>query len=69
MTLTEKRINQTLNILQLIHEENLVILGLIKNITTSNEEQKNLESYIEQCRSYKQQILSGIYEDDVTITN
>lgn len=69
MTLTEKKINQTLNMLQLIHDENLVIFSLIKGIVTPGKDPETFESYIKQCQNREEQILSGVYEEDVTITS
>lgn len=69
MDFTEKRLNQILNLLDLMHSENTFFLGVIKNMITNQDDRKSVEEYIEKCNSQKQAILSGVYEDEIGITH
>ena len=69
MDFTEKKLNQILNLLNLIHNENTFILGFIKNLFINEEDRKAMEEYIEKCNVQKEAIISGLYEDDVKITH
>ena len=69
MDFTEKKLNQILNLLNLIHNENTFILGFIKNLFINEEDRKSMEEYIEKCNTQKEAIISGLYEDDVKITS
>lgn len=72
MDFTEKKLNQILNLLNLIHNENTFILGFVKNlfILFINEaDRKAMEEYIEKCNTQKEAIIFGLYEDDVKITS
>lgn len=66
---TEKKLNQILNLLNLIHNENTFILGFIKNLFINEADHKAMEEYIEKCNVQKEAIISGLYEDDVKITH
>lgn len=66
---TEKKLNQVLNLLNLIHGENTFVLGFIKNAFVNPEDRKAINDYIEKCNIQKQCILSGMYEDEITITH
>ena len=67
MTDLEKKLNKIYNYADLIHTENILMLTILSSLL--NEESK---SHIEKCiKRYIQQrenILSGLYEDDVDIT-
>lgn len=67
MTDLEKKLNKIYNYADLIHTENILMLTILNSLL--NEEVK---SHIEKCiKRYIQQrenILSGLYEDDVDIT-
>lgn len=67
MTDLEKKLNKIYNYADLIHTENILMLSILSSLL--NEETK---SDIEKCtKRYIQQrenILSGLYEDDVDIT-
>ena len=66
---TEKKLNQILNLLNLIHNENTFMLGFIKNLFINDTDRKSMEEYIEKCNLQKEAIISGLYEDDVKITH
>ena len=67
MTDLEKKLNKIYNYADLIHTENILMLTILSSLL--NEE---IKSHIEKCiKRYVQQrenILSGLYEDDVDIT-
>ncbi|MFR0829783.1 MAG: hypothetical protein ACLSGM_00485 [Thomasclavelia sp.] len=67
MTDLEKKLNKIYNYADLIHTENILMLTILSSLL--NEE---IKSHIEKCiKRYIQQrenILSGLYEDDVDIT-
>lgn len=65
----EKKLNQILNLLNLIHNENTFILGFVKNLFINEADRKAMEEYIEKCNTQKEAIISGLYEDDVKITS
>ena len=69
MDFTEKKLNQILNLLNLMHSENTFFLDVIKNMITDQDDRKSVEEYIEKCNSQKQSILSGLYEDEIGITH
>ena len=69
MDFTEKKLNQILNLLNLIHNENTFILGFIKNLFINEEDRKSMEEYIEKCNVQKEAIIPGLYEDDVKVTH
>lgn len=64
---TEKKLNQIMNMLDLIHGENTFLFGLIKNMFTNEDDRKAMEKYIEDCNALKIAIKSGMYEDDIGI--
>lgn len=66
---TEKKLNQILNLLNLIHNENTFMLEFIKNLFINDTDRKSMEEYIEKCNLQKEAIISGLYEDDVKITH
>ena len=69
---TEKKLNQILNLLNLIHNENTFILGFVKNLFINETDRKAMEEYIEKCNVQnvqKEAIVSGLYEDDIKITH
>ena len=66
---TEKKLNQILNLLNLIHSENTFILGFIKNLFINEADRKAMEEYIEKYNVQKEAIISGLYEDDVRVTH
>ena len=66
---TEKKLNQILNLLNLIHNKNTFILGFVKNLFINEADRKAMEEYIEKCNTQKEAIISGLYEDDVKITS
>ena len=67
MTDLEKKLNKIYNYADLIHTENILMLTILSSLL--NEE---IKSHIEKCiKRYIQQrenILSGLYEDDIDIT-
>ena len=67
MTDLEKKLNKIYNYADLIHTEYILMLTILSSLL--NEE---IKSHIEKCiKRYIQQrenILSGLYEDDVDIT-
>ena len=69
MDFTEKKLNQILNLLNLIHNENTFILGFVKNLFTNETDRKAMEEYIEKCNTQKEAIISGLYEDEVKVTH
>lgn len=69
MDFTEKRLNQILNLLDLMHSENTFFLSIIKNMITDKDDRKSVEEYIKKCNLRKIEILSGMYEDEIKITS
>ena len=69
MDFTEKKLNQILNLLNLIHNQNTSIFGFIKNLLINEADRKSMEEYIEKCNTQKEAIVSGLYEDDIKITH
>ena len=69
MESTEKKLNQILNLLNLIHNENTFMLEFIKNLFINEADRKTMEEYIERCNTQKEAIIYGLYEDDVKITH
>ena len=69
MESTEKKLNQILNLLNLIHNENTFMLEFIKNLFINEADRKTLEEYIERCNTQKEAIIYGLYEDDIKITH
>ena len=69
MDFTEKKLNQILNLLNLIHNENTFIFGLVKDLFINEADRKAIEKYIEKCNVQKEAIISGLYEDDMKITH
>lgn len=69
MTETDKKLNQILNLLDLVHSENVFFLGLIKNMCANDHDKMIMEEYIEKCNLTKQGIKSGMYEDEIVITH
>ena len=67
MDSTEKKLNQILNLLNLIHNENTFIFGFMKNLFINEADRKSMEEYIEKCNVQKEAIISGLYEDDVKV--
>lgn len=67
MTDLEKKLNKIYNYADLIHTENILMLTILSSLLD-----KEIKSDIEKCiKRYIQQrknILSGLYEDDVDIT-
>lgn len=67
MTDSEKKLNKIYNYADLIHTENILMLTILSSLLD-----KEIKSDIEKCiKRYIQQrenILSGLYEDDVDIT-
>lgn len=67
MTDLEKKLNKIYNYADLIHTENILMLTILSSLLD-----KEIKSDIEKCiKRYIQQrenILSGLYEDDVSIT-
>lgn len=66
---TEKKLNQILNLLNLIHNENTFIFGWVKNLFINETDRKAMEEYIEKCNIQKETIVSGLYEDDVKVAH
>ena len=50
---TEKKLNQILNLLNLIHNENTFILGFVKNLFINESDRKSMEEYIEKMQLTK----------------
>ena len=69
MNITDKKLNQILNLLNLIHEENTFFLAMIRECYIDEENKKAMLDYINTCNAKKQAILSGMYEDDIGMTN
>lgn len=55
--------------LNLIHEENTFFIHLIADTIETDENKKIVKDYIKACNDQKVIILSGIYEDDIDITD
>lgn len=69
MDVTEKKLNQILNLINLIHSENTFVLSVITNLVQSDTDRKTLQKYIDECNDTKKIIMSGIYEDDINIVD
>lgn len=67
MTDLEKKLNKIYNYADLIHTENILMLTILNSLL--NEEVKSdIEKCIKRYIQQKENILSGLYEDDVDIT-
>lgn len=67
MTDLEKKLNKIYNYADLIHVENILILTILSSLL--NEEIKSdIEKCIKRYTQQRENILSGLYEDDVEIT-
>ena len=65
---TEKKINQILNLSNLIVAQNLALLEVIK-MFLKEDGHKTINDYMDKCFNMRDEIMSGIYEDDVNIVN
>lgn len=65
----EKKLNQILNMFNLIHSENIFFMNLISDMIVSDEYKQQMKNYIEKCNNERLAILSGTYEEDVTMLN
>ena len=50
---TEKKLNQILNLFNLIHNENTFMLEFIKNLFINEEDRKAMEEYMEKMQHTK----------------
>lgn len=67
MTDLEKKLNKIYNYADLIHTENILMLTILNSLL--NEEVKSdIEKCIKRYIQQRENILSGLYEDDVNIT-
>ena len=67
MTDLEKKLNKIYNYTDLIHTENILMLTILSSLL--NEEVKSdIEKCINRYIQQRENILSGLYEDDVDIT-
>ena len=67
MTDLEKKLNKIYNYADLIHTENILVLTILNSLL--NEEVKSdIEKCIKRYIQQRENILSGLYEDDVNIT-
>ena len=67
MTDLEKKLNKIYNYADLIHTENILMLSILSSLL--NEETKSdIEKCIKRYIQQREYILSGLYEDDVNIT-
>lgn len=69
MTISEKKLNQILNLVQLIHEENIISLRIMNTMVQSKEEHKAFEDTIDRYERVRDSIISGMYEDEIDITH
>lgn len=69
MDSTEKKFNQILNMLNLIHHENTYFLSVVINVIDNQSDKNKLLDYMKNCERAKQVILSGMYEDEINITH
>ena len=67
MDKTEKKINQILNLLNLTHEENMFFMETLAQSIIKEEDLQVSHEYMEKCNTKRQCILSGMYEDEITI--
>ena len=67
MTDLEKKLNKIYNYADLIHTENILMLTILSSLL--NEEIKSdIEKCIKRYIQQRENILNGLYEDDVDIT-
>lgn len=67
MTDLEKKLNKIYNYADLIHTENILMLSILSSLL--NEETKSdIEKCIKRYIQQRENILSGLYEDDINIT-
>ena len=67
MTDSEKKLNKIYNYADLIHTENILMLTILSSLL--NEEIKlDIDMCIKRYIQQRENILSGLYEDDVNIT-
>ena len=69
MDTIEKKLNQILNLLNLVHSENMFVLSLITSCIVSDKDKIALQEYIEECQKQKMTIISGMYEDEIKIVD
>ena len=67
MNSTEKKLNQIMNLLNLIHSENSFFLMTIASSFTDETQKEELTKYVEKCNLMRESILSGMYEDEINI--
>lgn len=65
---TEKKINQILNLSNLIVAQNLALLEVMK-MFLKEDDHKTINDYMDKCFNMRDEIMSGIYEDDVNIVD
>lgn len=63
---TEKKINQILNLSNLIVAQNLALLEVMK-MFLKEDDHKTINDYMDKCINMRDEIMFGIYEDDVNI--
>ena len=67
MNEVEKKLNQIMNLLDLIHSENTFFLSTIASSITNEKQKGELMKNVDQCNLMKKAILSGMYEDEITV--
>lgn len=60
-----KTVNKILNLVNLIHNENMFFVDILKGLTTKDKDIKLLTEYIDACNSMKDAIITGMYDDDI----
>lgn len=65
---TEKKINQILNLSNLIVAQNLALLEVMK-MFLKEDDNKTINDYMDKCFNMRDEIMSGIYEDAVNIVD
>lgn len=64
-----KTVNKILNLVNLIHNENMFFVDILKGLTTKDKDIKLLTEYIDTCNSMKDAIITGMYNDDINTLN
>lgn len=69
MDTTTKKLNQLMNMLSIIHGENMFLISTVRSFTTDEETKKIIKKYEDDCNTQMQLILSGMYDDEVNVTH
>ena len=67
MDITTKKLNQIMNMLSIIHGENMFLISTVRTLIMDEETKKIIKKYEDDCNSQMQLIISGMYDDEINI--